>query len=88
MYPRISDFFNDIFGTNFCLPVQSFGFFVALAFLAAYLVLARECLRLQNMGRFPTRKVKVVKGGPIKELDIPGNLRFIWHHRLQVGADV
>lgn len=70
MYPRISDFFNEIFGTSFCLPIQSFGFFVALAFLAAYLVLARECLRMQNLGRFPTRKVKVIKGGPIKELDI------------------
>ena len=37
MYPRLSDLINDIFGTGIILPVQTYGFFVALAFLGVLL---------------------------------------------------
>jgi len=39
MYPKFSDIINDFFGTNINLPVQTYGFFVALAFaLAGWIV--------------------------------------------------
>ena len=48
MYPRISDLINDIFGTDIVLPAKTFGLFLALAFIAAYLVLRKELLRLSH----------------------------------------
>ncbi|MDY0076659.1 MAG: prolipoprotein diacylglyceryl transferase [Bacteroidales bacterium] len=50
MYPRISDFINDIFGTAYTWPVQSYGFFMALAFLLAALVLRAELKRKEREG--------------------------------------
>lgn len=50
MYPRISDFVNDIFGTSFTWPVQSYGFFMALAFLLAALVIRAELKRKEQAG--------------------------------------
>ncbi|MEZ4773457.1 MAG: prolipoprotein diacylglyceryl transferase [Bacteroidia bacterium] len=70
MYPRISDILNDIFGWDIILPIQSFGFFVALCFIAAYLVLQADLKRRQGLGEFKTHKVKVTLGGPIKETEI------------------
>lgn len=66
MYPKISDLFNDVLGTDFLLPIQTFGFFVALAFIAAYAVLRHEVGRMERQGVFPTRKSKVEVGGPLK----------------------
>ena len=74
MYPRISDLLNDIFNTDwFLLPIQSFGFFVALCFIAAYFVLAYDLKLKQNAGIFATKKVKVKTGGPISEFEILTN---------------
>ncbi|MFN0203339.1 MAG: prolipoprotein diacylglyceryl transferase [Bacteroidia bacterium] len=70
MYPKVSDFLNDVFGTNLCLPIQSFGFFVAIAFLAAYYVTQQELKRKQLQGFFTTQKVQVLSHAPVKPLDI------------------
>lgn len=70
MYPKISDFLNDLFGTNICLPVQSYGFFLALAFLAAFLVIRRELRRQTAAGIFPSWKTELTTGGPLPLNDV------------------
>ncbi len=71
MYPKISDFLNDLFGREVInLPIQSYGFFLALAFLVAYLVLKRDLKRKTALGIFPSWSLEVQKGGPIPVSDI------------------
>lgn len=62
MYPTISDLLNDLLGINIPLPIQSFGFFVAVAFLVVSMVLVREIRRYQQENYFPEVKKKVIKG--------------------------
>jgi prolipoprotein diacylglyceryltransferase len=57
MYPRISDFINDIFGTQFIWPMQSYGFFLALAFVAGGYVVWLELSRKEQEGLLPARKM-------------------------------
>lgn len=73
MYPKISDIINDLFGTHICLPIQSFGFFVALAFLAAFYVIRVEYKQKQALNMFYSYKVKVKEGGPIPFSDVITN---------------
>lgn len=70
MYPKISDFINDLFGTSLCLPIQSFGFFLALAFAAAYVVMELELKRKEKLGIFPVKKLSIQTRGPIAEREI------------------
>ncbi len=63
MYPRVSDFLNDILGTNIVLPIQMFGFFVAIAFLVAYFVLQKEYMRRESIGQFKRRDIQQKAGG-------------------------
>ncbi|MDD4374430.1 MAG: prolipoprotein diacylglyceryl transferase [Bacteroidales bacterium] len=50
MYPRISDFINDVFGTSYEWPIMSYGFFLTLAFLLSALVVRSELKRKENEG--------------------------------------
>ncbi|RMG22869.1 MAG: prolipoprotein diacylglyceryl transferase [Bacteroidetes bacterium] len=77
MYPRVSDIINDFLGTDILLPVQTFGFFVAVAFMVAYFVLKWELSRMESLGYFPTRKQKVKVGGPIKLQEVLISL-LVW----------
>lgn len=65
MYPRISDLFNDLLGTDILLPFQTFGVFLALAFLVSYWVVWVEYRRLTAEGIMETRTVTVKEGGEI-----------------------
>lgn len=73
MYPKISDFINDILGTQIVLPVQSFGFFVALAFLAAFAVINKEYVRFTVNGIFGKKEQEVRISGPMPIWEIPLN---------------
>ena len=64
MYPRLSDLINDLLGTHITLPVQTYGFFVALAFVMAGLVVYVEYRRKEKEKIvFPREKI-ILKGKP------------------------
>lgn len=64
MYPRLSDLINDIFGTNIALPIQSYGFFLALAFLTGAFILYKELDWKEREGLVKATKKKILKGKP------------------------
>lgn len=70
MYPRVSDFINDIFGTDILLPIQTYGAMVAIAFVLAAWLLNLEIKRKQKEGVMPTLKAKVTKGLPATPWEI------------------
>ncbi|MCK4288197.1 MAG: prolipoprotein diacylglyceryl transferase [Bacteroidales bacterium] len=70
MYPKLSDIINDIFGTNINLPIQSYGFFVALAFIIAGTTLYLELKRKEKEGLLKPQKKKVLKGKPASTQEI------------------
>ena len=70
MYPRLSDLINDIFGTNIQLPIQSYGFFLALAFVTGAVLLYHELNRKEKEGLIGITSRKVKKGYPAKPLQV------------------
>ncbi len=57
MYPRISDLINDFLGTDINLPVQTYGFFMALAFIFGGWVIYSELKRKEKEGSsFPQKR--------------------------------
>src|SRR5688500_7708124 len=66
MYPNLYYAFEDLFGVRVGLLrfVNSFGFFVAIAFLLAAYVLTRELKRKQSDGLLHGEEVKITVGQP------------------------
>ncbi len=99
MYPTLYHALLDLTGLDW--PVlkflNSFGFFVALAFMAAYWTLVLELKRKEGIGliKATTRKVKVGEGAKPAELAMQGLTGFIlgWKglyillHTAEVTAD-
>ena len=50
MFPFLSDLIRYIFGVELRLPIPTFGFFVALAFVLAYLCFLHEFKRKEAVG--------------------------------------
>ncbi|MFY0254291.1 prolipoprotein diacylglyceryl transferase [Chitinophaga sp. 30R24] len=75
MYPNLYYAFRDLFGLE--IPVfkifQTFGFFVAIAFLAAAYVITRELKRREAMGLMQGVPEKIIIGKPISQGEIIGN---------------
>lgn len=70
MYPKISDLINSLLGANINLPIQSYGFMVAMAFIVAGIFVMLELKRKEKEGLlFPIKK-KVVKGKPATSSEI------------------
>lgn len=70
MYPKLSDLINDIFGTNINLPIQSYGFMVALAFVFGIWILYLELKRKQKNNLIPSFKTKIITGLPATKKEI------------------
>jgi len=87
MYPTISDLINDLFGINIPLPIQSFGFFMAISFLIASYLLYLELKRKENEGLIHSFEKKTMIGKPVtaQELILSSLLGFVIGLKL-VGA--
>ena len=70
MYPNISYLLNDLFGINIPLPIQTFGFFVAIAFLLSSWTLSLELKRKEEEGLISATKRKKIIGKKISPQDL------------------
>jgi prolipoprotein diacylglyceryl transferase len=72
MYPNLYYAFRDIFGVEwkFLRFVNSFGFFVAIAFIIAAVILSRELRRKSRQGLFQPTEMQVMVGRPATFLDL------------------
>ena len=59
MYPTISHLIYDLLGINIPLPIQTFGFFVALAFVIGSYFISQEFKRKEKEGLLSIIKKKV-----------------------------
>ncbi|HTX87602.1 MAG TPA: prolipoprotein diacylglyceryl transferase family protein [Bacteroidales bacterium] len=64
MFPRISDLINYLLGTHLNIPIQSYGFMMAVAFVAGGFIIFSELKRKEKEGILRPRVRKVLKGGP------------------------
>ena len=64
MYPNLYYVFSDLFGIeiSFLKLINSFGFFVAMAFVTAGFLLKKEFTRLTNEGIFSPTKTQILVG--------------------------
>ncbi len=72
MYPNLYYAFRDLFGVEISglKVVQTFGFFVALAFLAAAYVLTSELRRREKLGLLSPVDENMIEGKPASVTDI------------------
>ncbi|MES2590391.1 MAG: prolipoprotein diacylglyceryl transferase family protein [Bacteroidota bacterium] len=81
MYPSIYYAVKDLFGLDlpFLKMVQSFGFFVAMAFLVAAYLWSKELKRKEGEGLLSTSIIKVLKGqrATVAELITSGIIGFL-----------
>lgn len=69
MYATISDLLKDIFGFYIPLPIQTFGFFMALSFGGAYYTTNSELKRKEASGLLKSFQKKVTINKPISQTE-------------------
>ncbi|HYO21582.1 MAG TPA: prolipoprotein diacylglyceryl transferase family protein [Flavisolibacter sp.] len=86
MYPNLYYVFEDFFGVKigFLRFINSFGFFVAIAFLVAAALLSKELRRKAAEGHFKPTERKLVVGGPatVTELVVNFLLGFLFGFKI------
>jgi prolipoprotein diacylglyceryltransferase len=74
MYPTISHLLFDLFGINIPLPIQTFGFWVAIAFIFASWVISNELKRKEKEGFLSSSKVNEIIGESLTTSEIISSL--------------
>ncbi len=84
MFPTIGDLLQYIFHTHIAIPIQTFGFFVALSFFITYFVFVSEFKRKEADGLISAYKEKELVGLPASflELLVNGLLGFVLGFKL------
>ena len=73
MFPKLSDLINYLFGSHVDLPVQTYGFFLALGFLIGGITLRVELKRKEKEGLLKAHTLIVHPGKPLSWFEIiPG----------------
>jgi len=62
MFPKFSDLINYLFGSHLDLPIQTYGFFLAMAFIVAGFTLSLELKRKEKEGLLHSR-IHIVRSG-------------------------
>lgn len=84
MYATLSDLLKDLLGINIPLPIQMFGFMVAIAFVIGHYVIVSELRRKKELGYFqPVIKTETI-GLPASrnELYLNGIFGFLLGYKL------
>ena len=76
MYPTISHLIYDLFGIQIPLPIQTFGFWVAVSFIVSALIISKELKRKEAEGKIKSIKIKSIKGKKLSNSEILSGLLF------------
>ncbi|WP_256005103.1 MULTISPECIES: prolipoprotein diacylglyceryl transferase [Pedobacter] len=84
MFPTVSHFLEYLFGVNIPLPFNTFGVFVALAFIAGYWAFSEEFKRKEALGKLQPVKKRTTVGLPPTntELFLNGIFGFLIGYKL------
>ncbi len=74
MYPTISHLIYDLFGINIPLPIQTFGFWVAIAFFMASWIISIELKRKEIEGHIFSKKITITVGNSLSIFEVIGSL--------------